>query len=364
MLIACPHCATSYRVEAAAIGARGRTVRCVRCRTVWFVAAETPKPADEAAVPAGAAAGAAADTAGAGAAADADRAAADGPPAGDEAAFRSELGPLPPPPPSAAEDTPAAEPTPPLGGAKAEAAPGPDPGHADGAAASADAPAPEPPEPPSAEGEPPPAPALSEIRIPTVEAPPIAPSDPGETETREPAQTAAATEDIESVAARLRERRAARKRRMAQKNSRLPMVILALVAVVAALLAWRKDIVRHAPQMASLYAAVGLPVNLRGLVFKDVRIAHETHDGVPVLVVEGKIVSIASGPVDVPRLRFGVRNAAGAEIYAWTAVPAQSDLEPGATLPFRGRLASPPADAHDVQVRFFNRRDALEAGAR
>lgn len=361
MLIACPHCATSYRVEAAAIGARGRTVRCVRCRTVWFVAAETPKPADEPAV----AAGAAADAATASGSAQAETPApAGGPPAGDEAAFRSELGPLPPPPPSAAEGTPAAEPAPPLGGAKAEAAPGPDPSHTDGAAASADAPAPEPPEPPSAEGEPPPAPALSEIRIPTVEAPPIAPSDPGETETREPAQTAAATEDIESVAARLRERRAARQRRTAQKNSRLPIIILILVAVVAALLAWRKDIVRHAPQMASLYAAVGLPVNLRGLVFKDVRIAHETHDGVPVLVVEGKIVSIASGPVDVPRLRFGVRNAAGAEIYAWTAVPAQSVLEPGATLPFRGRLASPPADAHDVQVRFFNRRDAVEAGAR
>ena len=32
-------------------------------------------------------------------------------------------------------------------------------------------------------------------------------------------------------------------------------------------------------------------------------------------------------------------------------------------MPFRSRLASPPADGHDVQVRFFTRRDAV-AGLR
>ena len=36
MLIVCPNCATSYRVEPSSLGAAGRSVRCVRCRTVWF----------------------------------------------------------------------------------------------------------------------------------------------------------------------------------------------------------------------------------------------------------------------------------------------------------------------------------------
>ncbi len=35
MLIVCPSCATSYDVEPASLGANGRQVRCVRCRTVW-----------------------------------------------------------------------------------------------------------------------------------------------------------------------------------------------------------------------------------------------------------------------------------------------------------------------------------------
>src|SRR5262249_23527183 len=36
MPIVCPNCATSYRVEASSLGAVGRSVRCVRCRNVWF----------------------------------------------------------------------------------------------------------------------------------------------------------------------------------------------------------------------------------------------------------------------------------------------------------------------------------------
>jgi hypothetical protein len=118
-----------------------------------------------------------------------------------------------------------------------------------------------------------------------------------------------------------------------------------------------------APQMASLYGAIGLPVNLRELVFGDVRITKEARDGVPVLLVEGSIKSTSKNPVDVPRLRFGLRNEAGLEIYSWTALPEHSILAPGETQTFRSRLASPPSEGHDVVVRFFNRHDATE-GAR
>jgi hypothetical protein len=147
------------------------------------------------------------------------------------------------------------------------------------------------------------------------------------------------------------------------RSARTPAVILLLVGVVAALIAWRGSIVRHAPQMASLYGAIGLPVNLRGLNFTEVKVSRDIHDGVAVLVVEGSIVSAASKPVEVPRLRFAMRNEAGGEIYAWTAMPAREVLEPGETLAFRSRLASPPGEGRDVTVRFFNRLDAV-AGLR
>src|SRR5207302_227486 len=36
MLIVCPNCATSYSLESSSLGSAGRSVRCARCRTVWF----------------------------------------------------------------------------------------------------------------------------------------------------------------------------------------------------------------------------------------------------------------------------------------------------------------------------------------
>jgi hypothetical protein len=78
-----------------------------------------------------------------------------------------------------------------------------------------------------------------------------------------------------------------------------------------------------------------------------------------VLVVEGAIVNMTRTTLDVPRLRFAVRNGTGHEVYAWTALPSRPLLASGETLPFRTRLASPPADGRDVIVRFFNRRDVV-----
>jgi hypothetical protein len=85
----------------------------------------------------------------------------------------------------------------------------------------------------------------------------------------------------------------------------------------------------------------------------------EQHDGVPILVVEGTIANDTSRIVDVPRLKFVVRNAANEEIYSWTAVPPRANLPPGETVAFRSRLASPPPDGRDVLVRFVTRRDII-----
>src|SRR5262249_2195341 len=37
MMIVCPNCATSYQVDGSPLGGAGRSVRCVRCRNIWFV---------------------------------------------------------------------------------------------------------------------------------------------------------------------------------------------------------------------------------------------------------------------------------------------------------------------------------------
>jgi len=136
-----------------------------------------------------------------------------------------------------------------------------------------------------------------------------------------------------------------------------PIACLAMGALVVALLFWRTDVVRLLPQTATFYKMVGLDVNLRGLSFKDIKITNETVDGKPVLVIEGIIVGEATKPVELPRLRFSVRDEQGAEIYAWNAVLEQPVLKPGERAYFKSRLASPPPEGRNIDVRFFNKRD-------
>jgi predicted Zn finger-like uncharacterized protein len=131
----------------------------------------------------------------------------------------------------------------------------------------------------------------------------------------------------------------------------------AMGALVLALLIWRVDVVRLMPQTATFYKMVGLEVNPRGLVFKDVKVTTETVEGKPVLVIEGVIVGETRKTVELPRLRFSVRDAQGAEIYAWNTILEQPVLKPGEKAWFKSRLASPPPEGRNIDVRFFNKRD-------
>ena len=306
MLIVCPSCATSYQVEPQSLGQEGRSVRCVRCQNVWFATFPASVP-----VVAGADAWDVIDT---------------GPrvpsidsrPALDPARVAIPNAQGTDPVPSGID----------LTGLGAEL----DVARAEQEAA-ADA-------------------ILAEVMAET------APPEPSSRSTEETVSETAPNggADIETFAAR-RFRRDQFRGRGWMKS--LPLGIAALVAVNASMLIWRSDIVRLLPQTASLYAAIGLPVNLRGLAFDNVRMSRAENEGVGVLVVEGSIVNVTSRPVEVPRLRLALRNMAKNEVYAWTALPGRSILAPGEALPFRSRLASPPADASEVQVRFFSRRDLL-----
>jgi predicted Zn finger-like uncharacterized protein len=137
----------------------------------------------------------------------------------------------------------------------------------------------------------------------------------------------------------------------------LPIACAAMGALVVALIVWRADVVRLMPQTASFYKMAGLNVNLRGLAFKEVKVTTETVEGKQVLVIEGVIVGESKKTVDLPRLRFSVRDAQGAEIYAWNTVLEQTTLKPGDYTAFKSRLASPPAEGKSIDIRFFNKRD-------
>jgi predicted Zn finger-like uncharacterized protein len=310
MLILCPSCATSYQVEPHSLGQDGRSVRCARCRNVWF-----------ATIPTGVSTL-----------------------AGSDEWDVIDTGPRVPSVDSPLEATASIKAVPadfavPEGIDVAALSVEIDTKRAE-QAAEADA-------------------VLVEVAQDSaaVDSPPLVPS---QTTASPKAPPAAGGEDIETFAARRARRDALRRARWLNLlRPGLPAAILILVAAHASLVVWRTDMVRLLPQTASLYAAVGLPVNLRGLALENIYMSRVEQEGIGVLVVEGSIVNVTSRPVEVPRLRLAVRNEAKHEIYAWTAPPSRSILAPGDKLPFRSRLASPPADAREVQVRFFNRRDLV-----
>ena len=322
MLIVCPSCATSYMIDPASVGSGGRTVRCARCKTTWF--AGGPKSAPEVtAFVNGVIREAETQSTGAPSAGSASHSADAAP---DNA-------------PRAAED---------FGGEPSE-----------------------PPEPPYVAPRPEPAPPVEQAPHHTDLVPqhPVAPEpfaitdSPSLVPPIDHAATPAAAhaeiehDEIETFAAR-RQRLKAR-RQQARKSSRWTALILVLFAFNVALVGARHEVVRFLPQTASLFAAIGLPVNLRNLKFENVRITKEGQDGVSILIIEGSIVSTASKPVEVPRLRFAARNATGQEVYTWTALPSRSILDAGERLDFSSRLPSPPAEASDIMVRFFNSQDAV-----
>jgi predicted Zn finger-like uncharacterized protein len=329
MLIVCPNCTTSYEVKGASLGPAGRSVRCKRCTHIWFAA-------NTAALTAIARAHRADLTAVFGATAGATAGVTAGAAAGG-------IG--------QPNDIPDA----------------PDPGVAVGAAADNNFPAE-----PAAQPEPvPEQPVLADAAaspafgpdtpgaepvVAITDAPPLAPAEPDAGAL--PADPVG--EDIETVAARLAAAEASRYR-FRWPLSRWPTAVVLLLLLNAALIGLRLQVVQRLPQTASLYAAVGMPVNLRGLIFANVTTEKEANDGVQVLMIEGVIVNTTTRAAPVPRLRFAARNEHGHEIYTWTARPPRDELAPGATLAFRSRLASPPPEAHDVLVRFFNRRDLIDS---
>ena len=98
--------------------------------------------------------------------------------------------------------------------------------------------------------------------------------------------------------------------------SRLQRIVLALALTDAAIIGERADLVWAMPQTALFFAALGLPVNLRGVHFDRLTATAERRDGEPVLIVQGAIGNSTTESADVPDLRFSIRNAEHQEIYS------------------------------------------------
>jgi predicted Zn finger-like uncharacterized protein len=223
MLIVCPNCAASSMIDRAAVGPAGRKVRCARRKASWFAGGPESTPAVTSSV-------------------DTVIAEAQSTPAACVKA----------PQPPAAAPPPTAQAASDVGSEDSESI------------------------------------IVTATKAPPVEPPPREPAPaPVEVQTPEAADAEPDSEEAESEVVSFDARRKwlQARRKQSRRPSRWTAVVLVLVACNVALVDARSEVVRYLPQTASLFAAIGLPVNLRNLKFENVKILTEAQDGIDTVIV-------------------------------------------------------------------------------
>lgn len=144
---------------------------------------------------------------------------------------------------------------------------------------------------------------------------------------------------------------------------------LTLLAALPLVCLARTSVVRAVPQTASLFARLGLPVNLRGIEIRDVvAFSSPADDGQPAeLVVEGDLVGVARSDAPVAPLSIEIRDAGGRTVRTFSIPAPRSVLAATETARFRASLPAPPRDGRSVVLRFADasgaRTDARVADA-
>lgn len=185
------------------------------------------------------------------------------------------------------------------------------------------------------------------------------------------AMAAAMRGDADPNAARTRER--AFFRRQSRMGRQLPLarvrrtvrlvslVVLALVVVAAVGL--RTNIVRQFPDLAGVYAAIGLGVNVVGLDFYDIRTLRSVKGGGEVLRVEARIRSVSGRPVVVPSVVVTLLDGKGGALYEWSVSPVARELSPGESIDFSTELPQPPQGAESVKLTFAGAHGQIQASS-
>jgi predicted Zn finger-like uncharacterized protein len=160
----------------------------------------------------------------------------------------------------------------------------------------------------------------------------------------------------------LKSRQRAFRRRQHAMEAELPLArmrramraigAVVLVALLCIAYFGRTQLVLQYPEMAAFYKAIGLEVNVVGLDFSNVTAMRTTRNGTPVLVVSAQLVGLKPNPQQVPPVVVTLLNEAGKSVYEWSVTPSVRDMMAGERSTFDTQIATPPADAVRVRLRF------------
>ena len=129
------------------------------------------------------------------------------------------------------------------------------------------------------------------------------------------------------------------------------------LAAILLLIVWggvryRDAIASVWPQTSTLYAALGMPVNTRGIAFTSVSYRRETEAGQQVLTVNGTLVNVSGRDVPVPNIEVTLTDNGQRKVDHWVFSPGISNMKPGQRTAFATRRTNPPSEARHLEMAF------------
>ncbi|MHA6688968.1 DUF3426 domain-containing protein [Devosia sp. A449] len=189
----------------------------------------------------------------------------------------------------------------------------------------------------------------------------------------EQANAATQQQSTSADAALMRKRQKAFSQRQNAMAAELPLArlrrsvrVLAVLLLGAILIVGyfgRTQVVERFPELAGVYEAIGLGVNVVGLEFSNVSTLRTLRDGKDVLIVSAQIVGLMPEPVMVPAVVVTLIDAQGRGVYEWSVTPSVRDLMAGERSTFDTQLTLPPGDAARVRLSFAGGQEMTIGGA-
>jgi hypothetical protein len=136
-------------------------------------------------------------------------------------------------------------------------------------------------------------------------------------------------------------------------RSRVPQFAAAIASVIflGTLVVGRDAAVTAVPDLAGLYAAVGMPVNLDGFAIRGLEAERRGVGVAATLVVRGRIENVSSVARPVPPLVVGFRDGARTPTGTRSFDPPARDIAPGEAAPFEVTMLAVPEKADEIVVR-------------
>lgn len=154
-------------------------------------------------------------------------------------------------------------------------------------------------------------------------------------------------------AMRARQQRFAKKLPMGRvrKNARIVAFTLLGIIVIGGFFL-RTEIVRMFPELAGVYQAVGLSVNVIGLEFDNVETLRAQQDGQDVTLISGRVRNVTGAQVQIPAIVVSICGPDSEVLYSWSVAPPVQFLGPGESVEFETQLNSAPGDAEMIELVF------------